>query len=176
MSMDRRQILTGVGIAAAVSVASSVSACSPAPIQNFGGNLPQSYFGLIASRKFDEADKLVSKDVKLSIVSSSAHNFFAGKDEVRNFLSNLLLTSGFRMIGDNPEYAMGGFWDTEGGWQKSDMIRGEMIEILDCGDQLFDPVLNVFVGTDSDNKLIANVLLFENLNLNIEFLPGNLNG
>lgn len=168
MSVDRRQILTGVGLAAALSAAGSVSACSPPPILDWGH---QNFFSLISARKFEDASALLAKDVRLMLITFERQEMFEGAKHVIGRLSNLMLSDGLQMIGDSNEFSAGGYWGSFGGWETSDLMKGSVIEMtLGCGDEgeLSTSVLNVFLrkNESNDNVGIEQIVLMESRNLN----------
>ncbi len=167
MSLNRRQILSGAGFTAAVSLAGGVSACSP-PVDFLSEPIAQNLFGKIASRKLDEAKALLDETAFLTIITSKNSQTYKGREDVVGKLSELLHSGGFRMIGDNKEYAPGGYWGMFGGWHVSDMLQGNKVELNwdNCGlgsTMLSHSVLNVYL--QERNSLTSQIVIMESRDL-----------
>jgi hypothetical protein len=163
--LSRRDLVRATTVVAAVAATTAVSGCSPPAEPTV--IIPQNFFGLIASRKLELAEKQASDKIKLVLSTRKNLEVFAGPKDVIGKLSAIFHSAGWSMIGDNVKYAPGGYWSGFGGWHQSDLVSRNTVEfeMSGCGeDRLKDPVLNVFVLDTAPQ--IEQIFLMESYSLN----------
>ncbi|MFN0046002.1 MAG: hypothetical protein ACKVOS_06000 [Sphingorhabdus sp.] len=165
MSITRRELAKGAVLAATVVAATGVAACSPPPDNQF--EIQQNFFGLVASRKLDEAATHLSPEVRLVVSTAKGVDMFAGPKNVIGKITSFFHSAGWRMIGDNSEFAPGGFWNNYGGWAVTDMVPRNLVELdlAGCGgSDMSNPVMNVFVLGGMER--IEQIIMMESRTLN----------
>ena len=165
MILSRRDLVKVTTLVTTVAATTGVSACSPPAEPSF--KIPQNFFGLIASRKLELAEKQASDKIKLVLSTRDNLEIFAGPKNVIGKLTAIFHSAGWSMIGDNANSAPGGYWSDFGGWHLSDLVSGNTVEfeMSGCGaDRLKNPVLNVFVLDTAPQ--IEQIFLMESFSLN----------
>lgn len=171
MTLSRRDIVAGLGLATTLAASASVSACSdPPPLPD---QLPGSFFSAISGRRLEQAFALLAPDAKLSIFTADEQGLYLGPRDIVGKIGNLFHSLGLGMIGDRRDFAPGGmYWRPFGPWFLSDMLRPGQIDArteATCG-QPNNFVLNVFVRlTNGAAGLINSILLLESARLTIQW-------
>ncbi len=168
MTISRRDILIGATIASTIATSSTLSACSPASLDHLTG--PGQFFALLARGEWVRAREMLADDASLSVVSSVGGQTFTDRQGIVELLGSMLQHEGFNMIGDNADQSQGGmYWRLIGPWLCSDMLRGDAVDMGNCGDGLGSSVFNVFTDPVTVEDRIKTILLLENRNLVSQF-------